>query len=234
MATVAQVAPTSSRSLPRAADDEAVAPARSPGRPRRFEAEEEQRLLLDAAFDALRERGYAALTVADVLGRAGLSTRSFYRHFASKDDLLRAVFRHDAERFAANVGRRVAATADAGAAIVTWIDEVLAFGMGRPRARRATVLGSPSLMAAIDPGEVRRALDLLLEPLAAALEAGRDDGTFAAADPALHAPMVSAMAWEVSNRLRDAGGPAQRAVWRASLLELVDRALGARPVPDDG
>lgn len=214
-----------------------MSPASGPGRPgraRRFEAEEEQRLLLDAAFDALRERGYAALTVGDVLGRAGLSTRSFYRHFASKDDLLRAVFRHDAERFAANVGRRIEATPDARAAVVAWVDEVLAFGMGRPRARRANVLGSPSVMAAIDPVEVRRALDLLLAPLAAALEEGRDDGTFAAADPALHAPMVSAMAWEVSGRLREAGRPAQRTAWRASLLELVDRALGATPARGDG
>ena len=40
----------------------------------------------------VREEGVRALSVAQVLGRAGLSTRAFYRHFDSKDQLVSAVF----------------------------------------------------------------------------------------------------------------------------------------------
>jgi AcrR family transcriptional regulator len=41
--------------------------------------------------------------VADILNEADLSTRSFYRHFASKDQLLCALFRREAEAAAARL-----------------------------------------------------------------------------------------------------------------------------------
>ena len=40
---------------------------------------------------------YASATVQDILDEAGLSTRAFYRHFGSKDDLFHALFRREAE-----------------------------------------------------------------------------------------------------------------------------------------
>ena len=42
--------------------------------------------------------GAAGLTVAEVLAEAGLSTRAFYRHFRSKDELVLAVFEQEAQR----------------------------------------------------------------------------------------------------------------------------------------
>jgi AcrR family transcriptional regulator len=57
------------------------------GRPRRFVAEDELRPLLDADLVAMRRNGYQFAAVAEFVAEADLSTRSCYRHFASKDQL---------------------------------------------------------------------------------------------------------------------------------------------------
>ncbi len=44
--------------------------------------------LWDAALSLFEERGYDATTVADIAGRAGLTKRSFFRHFADKREVL--------------------------------------------------------------------------------------------------------------------------------------------------
>jgi AcrR family transcriptional regulator len=130
-----------------------------PGRPRRYEEAEELQLLLDAGFAVIGRKGYGDATVADVLAEAGLSTRSFYRHFASKDELLQAIFRRDAERLAAAVTERVEAAPDPAEALRVWIDEILGFGLGRTRAQRARVLVSGEAVRTLAPGELRRAID---------------------------------------------------------------------------
>ncbi|MFE7426174.1 MULTISPECIES: TetR/AcrR family transcriptional regulator [unclassified Streptomyces] len=50
--------------------------------------------LLDAARELLAEGGYAAASVSALADRAGVATGSVYNHFASKQELLAAVFRH--------------------------------------------------------------------------------------------------------------------------------------------
>ncbi|MDK0517929.1 TetR/AcrR family transcriptional regulator [Streptomyces sp. ML-6] len=50
--------------------------------------------LLDAARQLLAEGGYAAASVSALARRADVSTGSVYNHFASKQELLAAVFRH--------------------------------------------------------------------------------------------------------------------------------------------
>jgi AcrR family transcriptional regulator len=57
---------------------------------------DERRALIDAGIAVLRRTGSEGCTVADVLEEAGLSTRAFYRHFASKDELVLAIYEHDA------------------------------------------------------------------------------------------------------------------------------------------
>lgn len=44
--------------------------------------------ILDAAGRLFREKGFEAVTVAEVMGAAGLTHGGFYGHFASKDDLI--------------------------------------------------------------------------------------------------------------------------------------------------
>lgn len=54
--------------------------------------------ILDAAAACLLERGYAATTIGEVLGRAGLARGTLLHHFPAKDDLIVAAMRHLAEQ----------------------------------------------------------------------------------------------------------------------------------------
>ncbi|MEV6445412.1 helix-turn-helix domain-containing protein [Amycolatopsis sp. NPDC051716] len=44
--------------------------------------------LLDAALDLFGERGYDSVTVAEITERAGLTKRTFFRHFSDKREVL--------------------------------------------------------------------------------------------------------------------------------------------------
>ena len=97
---------------------------RQGGRPRRFESADELRILLDAALVVMERNGYTDAAVADILREADLSTRSFYRHFESKDQLLCALYRREAEAAAARLTAKVEAAVDPRAALDAWIDEI--------------------------------------------------------------------------------------------------------------
>src|SRR5690606_30220686 len=50
--------------------------------------EQQRRRLLEAARAELRRSDFGSVRVSDVVRTAGMSSRSFYDHFASKEDLL--------------------------------------------------------------------------------------------------------------------------------------------------
>lgn len=59
---------------------------------------QQRQSLLDTAQRAIREGGFAALSIASVAAGAGLATGSFYRHFAGKAELCAEVFRLATQR----------------------------------------------------------------------------------------------------------------------------------------
>lgn len=198
-----------------------------PGRPRRYNEVEELERLLDAGFEVIRREGYRSATVADILTEADLSTRSFYRHFAGKDDLFHSLFRREAEQFAARVAARVGDEPDPAAALIVWIDEILGFGFDRRRAGRAAVLGAPAALSSLEPAELNNALAMSTAPLVEILAAGVADGSFTTCDPAADAPLISGLAWDGSTRLKDVRELASKRAVRAALIAFVKRALGA-------
>jgi AcrR family transcriptional regulator len=60
--------------------------------PREVVAESQRERLLVAVADAVAEKGYAHVAVADVIARAGVSRRSFYEHFANKEECFLAAY----------------------------------------------------------------------------------------------------------------------------------------------
>ncbi|MFN3295903.1 TetR/AcrR family transcriptional regulator [Caldimonas sp.] len=71
----------------------AVRPPAEPTRKRRKEARPQE--LLDAALEVFVERGFAASKMEDVASRAGVSKGTVYLYFPSKEELLKAVIRHN-------------------------------------------------------------------------------------------------------------------------------------------
>src|SRR3954452_20760470 len=60
--------------------------------PREVVAESQRERLLVAMADAVADKGYANVAVADVIERAGVSRRSFYEHFTNKEDAFLAAY----------------------------------------------------------------------------------------------------------------------------------------------
>lgn len=207
-----------------------IAGRASAGRPRRFEPADELRLLFDAALVVMQRNGYADAAVADILAEAGLSTRSFYRHFESKDQLLCALYRDEAEAVAERLTARVTAATTPLAALDSWIEEIMSLGYDRRKAARVAVLGSPGAMRAEGyADESRHSNKLLTAPLADLLAAGRRDGTFPLADPAADAPLIQSAVWSAAglNPLREPAMP--RAEAFAAVRSFCWRALGVEP-----
>jgi TetR/AcrR family transcriptional repressor of nem operon len=55
---------------------------------------ENRRRILDAASRLFRDKGFAAVSVAEVMNAAGLTHGGFYGHFSSKDDLVAQTLAH--------------------------------------------------------------------------------------------------------------------------------------------
>jgi AcrR family transcriptional regulator len=191
----------------------------------RRRAEDEVRTLVEAALAVLRRRGAAGLTVADVLAEAGLSTRAFYRHFHSRDELVLAVYEQEAARRNAAIEARIAAARDPRAALETWIDEMLALGFDARRARRTQVLANEGARLQSDfPQEFGAILAGAVDPLVEVLRA------FPAADPELDARSIYAITWELV-QAKLGGAAIDRATAREQVLRFCLPAIG-RPAKD--
>ena len=89
------------------------------GRDRRREATRDR--LLDAGIRLFAERGYAAVTAAEIADAAGVTERTFFRHFPTKTDLILTNWR----RLATELQVAMAAMPDGTAPI-----EVVRVGVG--------------------------------------------------------------------------------------------------------
>jgi AcrR family transcriptional regulator len=72
-------------------------PKRPRGRPA-IPRDVQRRRLLEAAWRAFERSRWERTTVADIVSEAGMSSRSFYLHFASKEDLIAAMVEEVAAR----------------------------------------------------------------------------------------------------------------------------------------
>ena len=161
------------------------------GRPRRFESEDELRILLDAALVVMERNGYADAAVADILREADLSTRSFYRHFESKDQLLCALFRREADAAAARLRAKVDAAATPRAALrrLDRRDPQLRPppGQGGPRQRARVARRHEG--RGLRRGDAPRRAHPDGAAGGAAAPTGAADGSFPLADPVADAPL---------------------------------------------
>jgi AcrR family transcriptional regulator len=78
--------------------------------------------ILSAASKIIREDGVRALSIAEVLSRSQLSTRAFYRHFESKNQLVSAVFLEMARAETMRLRQRMSVGPDPIRAVAAWTD----------------------------------------------------------------------------------------------------------------
>jgi AcrR family transcriptional regulator len=81
--------------------------------------------LVQAARELIEQDGFAALTMSSVAERAGVSRRAVYLHFATRTELLAALYRHlsEAEELAASL-QAVWDSPDAVSALTEWAEHI--------------------------------------------------------------------------------------------------------------
>lgn len=193
--------------------------------------DDEQNMIMDAAYRCLVRSEGTTVSITDILDAAGLSTRAFYRHFASKDSLLLAMWRRDSERVMAELTAAAQSAPTARAALRGWIDGMLNLMAEEPRRRRALILSSEEARRARGYGAERARFRAAHEAaLAALLDRGRADGSFPWADPAADAEQIQAVLGQaLDTQLHQSGRTAREAADR--IADFAFRALGATPHP---
>jgi AcrR family transcriptional regulator len=103
--------------------------------------------LLKAAFELYGEYGFEHTTVAEIAARAGLTERTFFRHFSDKREVLFAGFDRLSERISEAVATAPAGLApiDVAAAGVRAAGSMVQEGGDLPRQRAAIVAASAEL-----------------------------------------------------------------------------------------
>ena len=190
--------------------------------------------IIEAAYICLSEPHSAAIPVAAILQRAGVSTRAFYREFESKDELFLAMLRQETDALAGRLDR-ICADTQGGPAdqLMAWIAAM--FGLIRDDQTRMhfTVIDSEEVRAAKGYREMREKGHADRErSLVAILRRGRDDGSFPLADPEQDAFAINAVISRVmiSQSYEDQEGMRQA---QAQILDFALRALGANRVSAD-
>jgi AcrR family transcriptional regulator len=80
-----------------------IMPAKRPrGRPA-IPREVQRQRLVDAALRAIQKSHYEKVSVSQIVREAGMSSRSFYDHFVSKEDLVAEIVRDQARRWVGNL-----------------------------------------------------------------------------------------------------------------------------------
>jgi AcrR family transcriptional regulator len=188
-----------------------------------------RRSIVGAASETLREQGVRGLSIAAVLDHAELSTRAFYRHFESKDQLVAAVFLEMARVEKRRLRRRMAKAVNPVEAVATWIDGRLdlAFDENIKSDLRRLSMEAQSQMFA-SPELIQPAYAEMLQPLIEQLHHGLTHGVFHDIDPVTEAESIQGVVWAGTER-QWATGDCERAEVRERVVRFCLRGLGVAP-----
>jgi AcrR family transcriptional regulator len=159
------------------------------GMPRRKKLDPDpdvRRAIVAAASKSVREQGVRGLNVATVLERAQLSTRAFYRHFESKDQLVAAVFVEIIRAEVRRLREKMTAAATPVEAVAAWIDGRLDIALDEEEF--------------FSPEMVSPSYGAILEPLIEQLHRGLEQGVFRDIVPATAAKSIHGVVWAGTQR----------------------------------
>jgi AcrR family transcriptional regulator len=200
------------------------------GRGRRLDPDPRVRAaLVAAATKVVREEGVGALSVAQVLARAELGTRAFYRHFDSKNELVSAVFLDMARDETRRLRRKMDAASDPVGAVVAWVDGRLDLAFDdqvKSNLRRMSLEAQSQMFAS--PEVVGAAYAEIMTPLIEQIERGGRLGCFTGVDPAADALSIQGVLWSSVER-QWATVDCDRDDVRRSVVRFCLRGLGVAP-----
>lgn len=188
-----------------------------------------RRAILTAAATSVREQGVRGLSVATVLDRAQLSTRAFYRHFDSKDQLVAAVFLDMARVETRRLRRKMAKSSGPVEAVVAWIDGRLDLAFDetiKSDLRHLSLEAQSHLFAS--PELIQPAYAEMLDPLIEQLQRGLEQLVFHDVEPVSEAQSIQGVVWASTER-HWTTGDYHRCDVRERTLRFCLRGLGVTP-----
>ena len=151
--------------------------------------------LVTAARKCFVEKGFDSTSTEAVLARAGVSKGALYHHFASKAELLAAVFeavsRDTVARAQRAAGGAGSARAELTAALKAWLRAVLA-----PEPRRIILETGPAVLGFAQARRIEEAITQ--GPIARSIERAVEEGEAQCADIDLVARLLSAAVSELA------------------------------------
>jgi len=188
----------------------------------------ERTVILDEAYRLLDCTDGAALQVTEILANTGLSTRAFYRHFKTRDELLLVMFRRDRDLVLGQLRTAAAEAENPVAALRLWVTLMFALLAEPRRKRRILTFTSEEMQRtrgyAQELGRFATAEEALLAQI---ISDGRFRGYFPDADPGPDARSIRAVieaGFGEHAHQRTGGSPEETA---EQILAFVLRALGA-------
>ena len=182
-------------------------------------------LLINATWAVAARTGSIEPGVREILQEAGLSTKAFYRHFRSKDELLLVALDRASNVLVEYLEYRMAHAPDHLAKIGEWIDGCLRQAVNPSAARRILpwTLGFTRI-AAIFPAQLERNQDALVGLLEREIRAAKESGEGQSPDPAADARIIFAYTAHIVHR-HLINGTAPDAGTTLELADFAQRAL---------
>ena len=150
---------------------------------------DKRRRILEAALEVFAEYGVHGTAVPPIAEAAGVAVGTLYRYFASKEDLVNAVFRDTKTRLGEHLLNGVEQEGDPRTLFVTLWDRLVAFARQQPRAFRFLEMQDHARY--LDDAS-RGTEKELLGPLNRMVVAGQQAGVF---HPGLRADVAIALFW---------------------------------------
>ena len=186
--------------------------------------------ILAAASKSLQDQGVRGLSIAAVLERAQLSTRAFYRHFESKEQLVAAVLLELARVETLRLRTKMANTTSPVEAVAAWIDGRLDRAFDENTNFRLRRLSQEARSEAFSsPEMVSPAYRAILEPLIEQLQRGLGLGVFKDIVPVTAAKSIHGAVWAAGSRRQWATDHRDRDEVREHALRFCLRGLGVAP-----
>jgi len=189
--------------------------------------DDERARLVRAARAVLERAGWEGFKVQLVLRETGLSARTFYRHFAGKEELLLVLMEDEYARSGARIRAALARATGPAAKVAAWIDEIVQAAGDPRRAARARLFTSQPAVLRRFPGEVAAAARLVLGPLEDAIREGRSTGELPRGDADRDPHLVLQLAGAAMAHALARGGEASVDDVATEVTDFVLRALGA-------
>jgi AcrR family transcriptional regulator len=191
-------------------------------------AGQDRECIIEAAYACLSQPHAGPVPVAAILQHAGVSTRAFYRHFESKDELFLAMLREETDALAQRLDRVAAEKSRTPAEQVeAWIEAMFGLIHDDETRMHFTVIDSDEVRAAKGYRETREKAHADRErSLVEILRRGHGAGAFPLADPEQDAFAINAIISRamIAQTYDDHDG-LRRA--KARVLDFALRALGA-------